>query len=217
MASHQITTARDSSQPIKARDCGHLLLPATLHNCRVAFCHANMNYNDYYNKIGIKYNIVLGKLVEDTEGTITVSDNFTASNIIYVNHANKTANLVIAKEEYVGRSYALRKNDCISLIAEWLTNNTNKDFNKVYSKISNKVFMEYYKKGIDIWFEENGFTQVTTPILGDCLVYAYKPDVISHAGIYIQQDKILHHIPYLLSSIDSIDAEKLLKVYRYGN
>lgn len=184
---------------------------------RVVICHGSMNYNDFYNKIGTRYNIVLGHLSEDIDGMLTVSDNFAYSNIIYVNHSNKTVSLVIAREEYVGRSYSLRKRDCISLIAEWLTNNTDKDFNKVYSKISNKDFMEYYKKGIDIWFEENGFTQVTDPIQGDCVVYAYKPAVISHAGIYINQNKLLHHIPYTLSSIDSIDYSKVLKVYRYGN
>jgi hypothetical protein len=176
-----------------------------------------MNYDDYINKIGTRYNIVLGKLVESTEGQLVVSDNFTASNIIYVNKLNRTVELVIPKELYIGRSYHLRKSDCISLIAEWLTNNTQTDFNKIYSKISNKVFMEYYKNGIDTWFEQNGFYQVPTPIVGDCIVYAYKPAVISHAGIYLENNKILHHIPYLLSSIDDIEAEKILKVYRYGN
>lgn len=176
-----------------------------------------MKYEEFVTKLGTRYDIVNGELTESPAGELVVTDDFAESNAIYLNCITKTFNLIIPKKNYIGRTYILRRSDCISLVAEWLSNNTSTDFNKIYSKITNKAFMKYYKEGINYWFEENNFIEVTSPEVGDCLIYAYKPAVISHAGIFLENNKILHHIPYLLSSIDRVDMTKVIGVYRYAN
>ena len=176
-----------------------------------------MKYEELVTKLGTRYDIVNGILTESPAGELVVTDDFSESNAIYLNRITKTVSLIIPKKNYIGRTYILRRSDCISLVAEWLSNNTSTDFNKVYSKITNKAFMKYYKEGISYWFEENNFTKVTSPEVGDCLIYAYKPEVISHAGVFLENNKILHHLPYLLSSIDNVDMAKVIGVYRYAN
>ena len=176
-----------------------------------------MQYEELVTKLGTRYDIVNGILTESPAGELVVTDNFAESNAIYLNHITKTVNLIIPRKNYIGRTYILRRSDCISLVAEWLSNNSDIDFNKIYSKITNKTFMKYYKEGINYWFEENNFIEVTSPEVGDCLVYEFRPEVISHAGVFLENNKILHHIPYLLSSIDRVDMTKVIGVYRYAN
>lgn len=175
-----------------------------------------MDYQYFANKLGAKFDIVNGELVESVNGLFIVSDKYT-DYVIYLNKLTKTASIVAPQKSFLGRSYRLRHLDCITLFAEWLDDHYGSTWGNIYNKLSNREFYRYYKSGMSLWYEDNGFTQVEKPKHGDCLVYAYKPKVISHVGICLDGDKILHHLPYKLSSIDSIEPDKIIGVYRYGN
>ena len=70
---------------------------------------------------------------------------------------------------------------------------------------------------VHVWHEDNGFQKVSDYQEGDCLVYKYREAVISHAGVYLSNNKILHHLPDKLSCIDAVDSSKILGGYRYAN
>lgn len=174
-----------------------------------------MDYEYFKNKIGSKFNIVEGELVEAENGIFTVSETY-SNYVIYLNKQNKTYNLIAPLKSYIGRPYVLRKLDCVTLMFEWLGDENNKDLSSIYTKTSRKDFFKYYKEGMSLWYEDNGFLKVDTPIRGDCIVYEYKPKAVSHVGIYLGEDKFLHHLPYKLSCIDTLDRSKIIGVYRYG-
>lgn len=174
-----------------------------------------MDYQYFADKIGAKFDIVEGKLTESENGQFTVSETF-GNFVIYLNKLNKTANIIVPQKAYVGRSYRLRYTDCITLFAEWLDDHYGSGFGNIYTKLSNKEFYRYYTAGMGLWYEDNGFTKVTSPETGDSIVYEHAPNVISHVGIYVGDDKILHHMPKKLSCIDSLDYSKIIGIYRYG-
>jgi hypothetical protein len=67
------------------------------------------------------------------------------------------------------------------------------------------------------WYIDHGFKEVTDLQEGDCLVYECYPNIKNHVGIYINSQKILHHIPQKLSSLDTLDNSLIIGAYRYGN
>ena len=176
---------------------------------------SSMNYEYFKSKLGCKFNIVGGDLVESEKGLLTVSENY-SSNVIYLNKLNKTFNLVVPQKSYIGRVYSLRKLDCVTLFAEWLDDHFGSSWGNMYAKYPTREFYRYYKDGMSLWYDDNGFTKVDTPAHGDCIVYEYKPKAVSHVGICLEGTKILHHLPYKLSCIDSLDSSKIIGVYRYA-
>jgi len=175
-----------------------------------------MDYQYFADKLGVKFDIVEGELVESETGQFTVSETF-GDFVIYVNKLAKAVNIIAPQKAYVGRHYRLRRTDCITLLAEWLDDHYGSDFDNIYKKYPNRSFKKYYEQGMSLWYEENGFTKVATPERGDCIVYAYAPNVTSHVGVYLGNNKILHHLPGKLSSIDTIYSDNILGIYRYGN
>lgn len=174
-----------------------------------------MDYQYFKDKIGSRFDIVQGELVETLEGMFLVTDQL-QNYSIYINKKEQSANLISPKSSYIGRSYGLRQADCVAICLMYLDNNHGTKFMERYKATPNKVFYQYYIKGMGLWFEENGFTKVDTPEIGDMLVYANTPDAISHVGVYIKPNKILHHLPNKFSCIDDIEKEKIKGIYRYG-
>lgn len=177
-----------------------------------------MEFQDFIDKIGSRYTITEGDLVESVTGEFVVSETF-AINTIYLNRLNKTCNLITNKDSYIGRPYKLRVSDCINLVTSWLDNNLNTNYNKVYDNTSRKDLLKYLNEGMDGWFEINGFTKVTTDSIKihDCIIYNWGGHAVSsHIGVYVGDNKILHHIPNKLSCIDTIDNNKILGAYRNG-
>ena len=66
------------------------------------------------------------------------------------------------------------------------------------------------------WFLTHGFQEVETMQKGDMLVYDSVPNTISHIAIYLGDNKVLHHMPNKLSSVDILDNTKVKGIYRYG-
>jgi len=177
-----------------------------------------MDYEYFANKIGTKFALVRGEFVENQEGDFTSSLNF-AQYSIYLNKQTKTCTPIAPQKSYLARAYALKRSDCISLVAEWLDDHNNTNFLSGYYNMSNRDFLRYYKLGMRLWYEDHGFKEVNNLQIGDCLVYGDSvTDIVpnNHVGIYVSKDKILHHLPGRFSSIDNIDYLKIIGCYRYG-
>ena len=177
-----------------------------------------MEYSDFADKIGKKYNIVNGELVESDTGEFTVSETFNEYTV-YLNKLTRNVSIVAPKASYIGRQYKLRGNDCARLFAEWLDNNYNTNYIDYYNKLPIREFYKYHKTGMREWFLDQKFTEITVTDMqvGDCLVYRNNKEVLLHVGICVSPGKILHHIPSKLSCIDDINLDSVLGVYRYGN
>jgi hypothetical protein len=175
-----------------------------------------MEFQKFINKIGARYSIVNGDLTESSTGEFVVSEVF-GYNTIYLNKIQKTCELIPDPKLYIGIPYVLRRTDCITLVTTWLDTYRQGNFGDVYSKISRKDWMHYYKNGMKYWFLDNGFKEVAELKEGDCLVYEHLPKVISHIGVYIEPNKILHHIPSKLSCLDTLNKSLIIGAYRYGN
>jgi len=174
-----------------------------------------MEYQDFIDKIGTRYTITEGDLVESVTGEFVVSETF-AINTLYLNRLNKTCSLITNKDSYIGKPYKLRETDCVTLVTGWLDNNLNTGYTKIYSNTSRKDLLKYLSDGMATWFEINGFTKITLDKIKvhDCIVYSYDDIVNNHIGVCVEDNKILHHIPKKLSCIDIIDNNKILGVYR---
>lgn len=174
-----------------------------------------MEYNYLINKIGARFDIVAGELQEDPSGLFVVSEIYQPFSV-YLNKQTKQAMIVAPESSYLGRAYKMGNRDCITLVAQWLDEHYGSSFGNIYRTTSHIDFMKYYKGGMSLWYEDNLFEKVTTYVEGDCLVYAYKPAVISHVGIYLNDGKILHHLPGKLSCVDVLDESKIIGAYRYA-
>lgn len=176
-----------------------------------------MEYQTFIDKVGIRFDIVEGDLVESPSGLFTVSTAY-QENTIYLNKLTKEAMLIIAKDSYIGRTYKLRLSDCTSLWTTWLDNHFGSNYYYIYKTISNKDFMLWLKQGMCSYFESQPFIKVDVNDLieGDCLVYSFNNIIDSHVGIYISSDKILHHLPKKFSSLDILDRSKIIGAYRYA-
>jgi hypothetical protein len=178
-----------------------------------------MDYSFFADKLGQRFSIVSGVFVQDSLGQFTVSYDFKQYSI-YLNRQTKTWSPIAPEKSYLARAYVLKRSDCITLFTEWLDDHLHTSFGNIYNTISNKQFLKYYKSGMRLWYEDNNFCEVTTPRVGDCLVYAEAvTEVIpnNHVGVCVENGKILHHLPGRFSSIDTIDHSKILGCYRYVN
>jgi len=178
-----------------------------------------MDYNLFADKVGKRFSLVRGLLVEDEFGLFTVSYEFNQYSI-YLNKQQKTWAPIAPQKSYLARAYVLKRSDCITLFTEWLDDHLHTSFGNIYNTISNKQFLKYYKSGMRLWYEDNNFCEVSKPARGDCLVYADAVTEVvpnNHVGVCVAEDKILHHLPGRLSSIDTIDYNKILGCYRYVN
>ena len=176
-------------------------------------------YQDYENKVNTRFDIVHGDLVENTNGQFVVSYQY-QENTIYLNKLNKTAYLIIPKDSYIGLDYRLRLNDCTSLWTKWLDAHKGSHYYDIYKAMSQREFLKWMKAGMCSYFDTQPFIKITdynTLVEGDCLVYSFNDIIDSHVGIYIEDDKILHHLPRKFSSLDYLDRSKLIGAYRYAN
>lgn len=176
-----------------------------------------MLYTDFCNKIGCKYSIINGNLVETEDGLLTVSHAF-ADYTIYLNKLNKTVDIVTPYNSFIGRKYKFRYMDCITLVTDWLVyNGYSTNLVDFYKNLSHREFYKYYTAGLKLWFVDYNYIEVESldsANIGDILIYSYDSIINVHLGILLENNKILHHLPGKLSSIDDIDTSKILGIYR---
>jgi len=177
-----------------------------------------MEYQNFSDKVGTRFDIVNGDLVESPSGLFIVSETY-QNNTIYLNKQSKKATLIVEMSKYIGRPYKLRVSDCTSLWTQWLDANKGSSYYQIYKAMPHREFMAWMKAGMCSYFESQPFTKVTSDNLveGDCLVYSFNDMIDSHVGIYINENKILHHLPRKMSSLDILDRSKILGAYRYAN
>lgn len=174
-----------------------------------------MDFQDFVDKLDQKYDIVEGELVPLETGCLTVSYQLNPYTV-YLNKIQKSISIVVPEKSYLARKYLLRKTDCVTLVNEWLDDKYGTKYLEAYLKTKNREFYRYYNEGMRYAYLDYGFTEVTEAIVGDVLEYAYQPGIVSHVGIYLGDEKILHHLPYKLSSIDNLDRTKVTGIYRHG-
>lgn len=174
-----------------------------------------MDYELYKDKIGARFDIVQGELVEAIDGMFLVTETFSSPSI-YINRQQQTATLVSPKDSYIGRSYGLRQADCVAICFLWHDNNKGTNLMSLYKRTSNREFYEYYVRGMGAWFLEHNFTQVTEMQPGDMLVYENVPGSIAHIAVFLGDNKILQHLPNKLSGVDVLELSKVKGIYRYG-
>jgi hypothetical protein len=175
-----------------------------------------MEYSEFVNKIGVKYDIVSGVLTQSETGPFTVTETLNSC-CIYLNKSAKTVQLIVPDSMYIGKKYALRHSDCVQITMRWSDENQGTKLLEVYKTTPHKIFYEYYMRGISDWFIDNNCILQTVPNIGDFIVYEYQPGAKSHIGICVAPGKMLHHMPNKLSSIDTIDTSKIIGIYRYAN
>jgi len=172
-----------------------------------------MDYNYFLEKLGNKFNIVNGDLVVADDGQFTVTNEFKDYSI-YLNPINKTWSIIAPKKSYIARTFNLRRSDCLTLNFEWLDDHYGTDYSSIYKNTSNRDFYRIFNEGLQDWYSTHGFTKVDTPEPGDTFIYAWKPGFNSHVATYLGDNKILHHVPGKLSSIDTYNPNKVLATYR---
>lgn len=175
-----------------------------------------MDYNYFIQKLNSRFDIVNGELQETEKGKFIVTTNFIQYSI-YLNPITKTWAILAPYKSYLGRKYLLRYSDCITLNGEWLDDHYGTNYINVYKNFSRKEFSNFFKTGLTHWYLSNGFYSVTDPKPGDTLLYAWRPNYTTHVGVYLENNKILHHIPHRLSSIDICDSNKIIEIFRYGS
>jgi hypothetical protein len=153
-----------------------------------------------------------GNLRLSESGFLTVSES-PVLNSVYVDVVMNRFTPVVQPGDWRGRPYKFRGKDCVALAAEWL--DSQYDIGAVeYVKAINRN--EYIRLNLDGYLhmlQPLGFEEVSQPAeVGDIVVYIRQ----LHIGVCIEPGKILHHMPYLYSSIDTIDPNLVLGVFRRG-
>jgi proteasome lid subunit RPN8/RPN11 len=116
-----------------------------------------------------------------------------------------------------GREYVWHVTDCYSFIRDW--------FAKVKGFILPDFYRreEFWKEGNELYldnFKSAGFMEVSKKDIqeGDVLLLQLADNITSHGAIYLGKNKIGHHLPGRLSSMDVLGQyymDRLTKVVRH--
>jgi hypothetical protein len=172
-----------------------------------------MEYSDLIDNLGKNVNLIEGELILDDTGAFELSVEF-KKEIIWVQPNGVYT--VITSTDFIGRKYELGVSDCVSLVCEFLNDETLIEW---YRTLNLRDLLRVVSISSKVWFQENeNFTEVFGEMLiGDCVVYNVveaKPD--THIGVYCAPGKILHHLPEKLSCIDILDPTKVSGVFRHN-
>lgn len=107
-------------------------------------------------------------------------------------------------QNYKGRQFKLGSSDCYSLIREYYKEKYNvklPDYARPedYWNYGFNLFKELFAKNGFFMLEENPETWQE----GDVFLIALGSEHATHAAIFLGENKILHHPPYRLSTIES--------------
>ena len=175
-------------------------------------------YEDYIDHIGEHFNIQQGLIQLIQNGDFCITDRAEAG-VLYLDHASKKAILIPRLNQYVGWEYNRGTSDCVSLALQWFDDMQGTKYTPVYLNTSKQRFLECYKKKIAYCMGEYNFYEVTENQLGkrgDFLVYLYNGANKNHIGVDLGNGTLLHHMPNLLSSIDTIEPDKVYKRFRHA-
>lgn len=171
-----------------------------------------MQFDDWVDHIGQRADIVNGELVLAEDGFLEITDKLKLYSL-YLDRSARSAALLIPKEDWRGREYRFRVQDCVVLTCLWMDDYCGSDTLSHARRVTRAEYIELNKNGYDHILEQAGYVlQDRDPIHGDLLVYENHV----HIGVCIDGDKILHHMPDKLSCIDVLDPALILKVFRHA-
>ena len=161
--------------------------------------------------IGEKADIVSGDVVLAEDGFLTVSSS-PKQNSLYVNLVDNKVQLIIPKDDYRGREYRFYRQDCARLCAQWLDAEYDNGAVAYVDAVSLRAYRELGMYGFTSRLGAiNMFEVEGPPQHGDMILYGR----VGHAGICLDGDKILHHLPFKYSSIDKIEDDQILGIFRH--
>jgi hypothetical protein len=178
-------------------------------------------YHKFINTLGSRYNIVSGKFVLDDNGEFLVTNRLLGTGTIYLDTKLETYT-VLSDNPFVGLPYILKSQNCAILTAKYL-DYAKKDgvgYEKLMKSIPMRRLIYYFRNAVNPLLESIGFVAVDVKDiqLYDIIVWQFNKTATSHMGVYLGDNKMIHHIPSMISCIDTIDlnSPKVLGVYRYG-
>ena len=115
------------------------------------------------------------------------------------------------KTPLLGRVYDFGTTDCWTLVRDYYIENFNIKLPMI------KFEKDFYHKGIN-YFEDLinpwGGEIVKTPQKGDIIYFQIDNDIPNHCGIYLDEDKFIHHHSKRLSCTDFLPRwQKYIKTY----
>lgn len=178
-------------------------------------------YIKFAENIGVRYNIQQGRFVEADDGEFLVTDKLIGKGTIYLDKNRKTWS-VLADNPFVGKEYFLQTQNCAILTAKYLdyAKDDGVNYEKMMKSIPLKKLIYYFRNAVNPLLEELGFVSIPVSEIqvNDIVVWQFNDLSTSHMGVYLGDNKLIHHIPSMISCIDTIDlnSSKVLGVYRYG-
>ena len=115
-------------------------------------------------------------------------------------------------EPYIGRVYSFFEHNCWTLVRDYYLKELN------YKLPMIEFEEDFYDKGIDYFgdkMEAWGGFEVSTPQVGDVILFKIMNDIENHCGVYVGDGKYLHHMKDRLSCIDSIYSRWGKYITRY--
>jgi len=164
-------------------------------------------------EVGQKWSIVQGEWVRDDEnGAFPVVEQD------YVPETINAKKQQLYTRTHVGKSWSFRRTDCITVVAEYLDDKYGTDYYKQYMTTTGPEYRKYVLEGMTSYFEAHpDFESVTEMQVDDVLVYAM-PDVYdersNHIALYIGDGMVFRQPPFKMSSIDPIDPEMVIRIFR---
>jgi hypothetical protein len=163
--------------------------------------------------LGQKANLVEGVPTLDPQGFLTISKNIAPYNLLIQGGAPPIP--ICPKNDFRGRNYRFMRADCVTLVAEWYDKNINTNILVNLKGLFGRTYQNLNFNGYEHIVENFGFVQKQTSVTehGD-LVFYENP---RHIGVCLNSSSILHHLPNKYSCVDTLNQQKILKVYRYAN
>jgi len=176
-------------------------------------------YEEVVLLVGQRVDVVLGDLVAAENGPLVVSETITPECIL-VSKRKQTATAITSLK--IAQPYARMKNDCVSLAARFMDELTGtKKYTSRYRQITVREYLANLGGGAADFMLELGLAEVdASDLQPNDIILGGLPDVpaiTSHMAIFLGGDKILHHRPYKLSSIDDLATADVQRVFRYAN
>lgn len=167
-------------------------------------------------ELGQRWSIVNGDWVRDDEnGQFPVIEKENVEDTICASTQR------LATRGYIGKPWAFRRCDCISVAAEYYDDKHGTEYYKEYMSIPGPVYREHVLNGVSAYFDNHPDFYVVEDMndmqVDDVLVYAM-PDVndltSNHIAIYLGDGKIFRQPPFKMTSIDPIDHDMVIRIYR---
>ena len=167
-------------------------------------------------EVGQRWDIVEGEWVQNDEsGQFEVVDQ---PHVIDTIHA-ETGNLT--HRGWVGRKWSFRKEDCISICAEYFDEAHGTQYCQEYMNVPGPKYRECVLGGINKYFDSHPdfFIVEDHNDIRQYDLFVYQlfdiDDLRSpHVALNIGDDKVITMLPFKLSSIDPLERDKIIRIYR---